>query len=407
MDKLRKLYITDYCLTPHENVPRSGILCKGDKITAVGGASAFSREEDMEIVELPGTYAVPGFIDTHINGAGGFDASTSYERGADMGSMCKVLASHGVTSFVPTIVSAPFDKMILAISSTVKMLDGGYNGAVPVGLHIEGPFINKEKHGSQRMEDILGQVDLGMLREIIAEGRGRIKLFTFAPELSGSLKLIEMLLENGIKPSMGHSLASEEEVLRAVEAGVCRCTHLYNGMPALHHRDIALTAVALTDDRISIELILDGEHLHPRMVDLACRSKPKDKLIGVSDAIQGLGLNDGKYHLGVSKIRVKDGVVTTEDGVLAGTTLTLEKGWQHLVTYSHLRATEAAACFTINPARDIGLENTGELRPGKLADISFFDTATNKTRLTVSKGRIVYDSEGKYLKEAEELPNFP
>ena len=197
---------------------------------------------------------------------------------------------------------------------------------------------------------------------------------------------------------MGHSIANEEQVLKAVEAGAQRCTHLFNGMPELHQRRAALTAVALTDDRITIEMILDGFHLHPRMVDLACRAKPKENLIGVSDSIQAAGLKDGTYHIGTEEISVKNGISTTPEGVIAGTTLTLEEGWHHLVTYSHLTLSEAAACFTINPARNVGLDKVGELRPGKQADIAFFDTETNRARLTVSRGRVVFDSEVKKIR---------
>jgi len=397
----KRLYLTDYCYTPYEKIQEAGILCADKKIISIGGASAYILEPDLEVIKLPGCYAVPGFVDTHIHGAGGFDSSTAYEKDANIASMCSVLASHGVTSFVPTLVSSPVELMLGSISALGRMLDSEYEGSSPVGIHVEGPFLNREKHGSQRMDD-LKEIDLGIAREIILEGKNKIKIMTFAPELEGSEKLIELLLENGIIPSMGHSMADESTVTRAVDAGVTRCTHLFNGMPQLHQRNIALTAVALTDDRISIELILDGEHLHPRIVDLACRCKPKDKIIGVSDSTQGAGMVDGTYHLGTAEINVKDGHVTTGGGVLAGTTLTLEKGWHHLVNYSHMKNTDSAACFTVNPARNIGLENVGELKPGKIADIAFFEATTNKTRLTVSRGRIIYDSEGKLV---EHLPD--
>lgn len=395
MNPVRRLFITDYCLTPYENIPKSGILCKGEKIVAVGGSTAFAREPDLEIIEMEGVYAVPGFVDTHIHGAGDFDATNAGSGEAKLSTMGKVLATHGVTSFVPTVTSAPLNIMLSSISAIADMIDSDNEGAEAVGIHVEGPFLNKEKHGSQRIEDVI-DIDMGIANELVAAGKGKIKIFTFAPELRNADKLIELFLQNGIRPSMGHSMASESDVIRAVDAGVTRCTHLYNGMPPLHHRDIALTAVALTDDRISIELILDGELLHPRMVDMACRCKPKDKLIGVSDAVQGLDLRDGRYHIGSANISVKGSHVTTDDGVLAGTTLTLEKGWHHLVTYSHLKDTDAAACFTTNPAKDLGLTNVGEIRPGKLANISFFDAETNKIRLTVCRGRIIYDSNGKY-----------
>lgn len=386
----------DFCLTPSRKIPNAGILCEGDKIIAIGGASAFDREVLLEVVELQGTYATPGMIDTHIHGAGGFDSSTAYENGSDISRMCMTLARHGTTSFLPTVISGPSEKMKLAISSLVSMFGKPYVGAEPVGIHVEGPFLNKEKHGSQHETDIR-PIDLGEAREIINAGCGKIKVMTFAPELTDSIKLIELLLENNIIPSMGHSMADEQAVLRAVDAGARRCAHIYNGMPPLHHRAVGLTAVALTDDRISIEIILDGTHLHPKMVDLACRCKPKNMIIGVSDAIQGAGLDDGNYHIGETQVVVQHGRVTTPEGVLAGSTMMMERGWRHLVAFSHLDITESAACMTINPAQSIGLNDRGELRPGKLADISFFNSKNNNIRITISHGNILFDSEGKLV----------
>lgn len=403
MKKRRQLYITGFCLTPHQTINNGAILCEQDLILAVGGSSAFVREPDVEIIELEDCYAAPGFVDSHIHGAGSFDSSTAFVEGADISELSRILASHGITSFVPTVISAPREKMLQNLNALSAMLErSDYPGSEPIGIHIEGPFLNRLKHGSQRVEDI-NELDLGFARELIATARGKTKIMTFAPELDRAVELIELLLENNITPSMGHSIASEEEVLRAVDAGARRCTHLYNGMPPLHQRNASLGVVALTDDRITIELILDGSHLlHPRMLDLACRAKPKDKLIGISDCVQGADMVDGRYHLGLAEIEVHNGLATTVDGTLAGTTLNLGKGWQCLRSFSHMSITEAAACVTINPAKALGMEDRGILRPGKRADIAFFDKKSHEPRMTVCRGRIVFDSLGKYIASNDE-----
>lgn len=388
----RRLYVTDYCLSPYERIPKSGILCQDGKIIAVGGSSAFQADEDLEIIKLMDCYVVPGFVDSHIHGAGGFDSSSAHTNPDGFSDMCRVLAAHGVTSFMPTTVSAPFQEMLQAINSLADLIEMPQQGAEPIGIHVEGPFINRKKHGSQCEEYVL-DIDLGKAQELIDEGRGKIKIMTFAPELKGAVKLIELLKENNIVPSMGHSLGTEADVLRAVDAGATRCTHIFNGMPPLHQRHSTLTTVSLIDDRIATELILDGSHLHPKMIDLACRLKPKNKLIGVSDAIQGAGLKDGIYHLGGAQIQVVNGKSMTEDGTLAGTTLTLEKGWHHLVTYTHMTITDAAACFSLNPARNLKLYDRGELKPKRRADLVFFDKETNRVRMTVVNGKIVYQSK--------------
>jgi N-acetylglucosamine-6-phosphate deacetylase len=159
--KNRTLYIMDYCLTPHRKLPHAGILCENGKIIAVGAASAFEKESGLEVVDLPETYATPGIVDTHIHGAGGFD-STSAGSGADgITLMSRTLSSHGITTFLPTIVSASREKMFMAVSSLSKVIQEDHiSGAVPVGINIEGPFLNREKHGSQYEKEIRA-IDLG------------------------------------------------------------------------------------------------------------------------------------------------------------------------------------------------------------------------------------------------------
>ena len=382
----------DYCLTPHEHLNNAGILCEGEHVLAIGGVSAFTKDENLNVIELPGVYATPGFIDTHIHGAGGFDSSKADEETEGrMSSMRETLASHGITAFLPTIVSNDTAKLLSLASVLFKLGETGGTGAEIAGIHVEGPFINPMKHGAQKREYIRN-VDIGEAREIIAAGGGAIKIMTLAPEMKNAIALIELLVENEIVASMGHSIANEKEFIRAVDAGASRCTHLFNGMPPLHQREVGLTAMALVDNRIDVELILDPALIHPRMIELACRAKPRHRIIGVSDAVEGAGLSDGDYHLGECEIQIHNGKVTTHDGVLAGTTQTLEKGWSQLANASHMTRSEAAACLSINPARSVGLEKRGELRPGYWADIAFFDVRTNKQRLTVSKGKVVYDS---------------
>ena len=387
--KTRTLFLTDHCYTPYKQIKNAVILCENGKITAIGNASGFTPDSGMEIHDLRKTYAVPGFIDSHIHGTGGFDSTTADERTEDFNLMCNTLASHGVTSFLPTIVSRPKTKLLASISAMIDLLEHDHTGAEPIGIRLEGPYISKEKRGSQNIKYVR-PIDLGELKEIISEGRGKIKLMTFAPELENSIKLIETLRENNIIPSMGHSIAEENTVIKAIDAGATHCTHLCNGMPLMHHRSVGLAGVTLTDDRVTAEIIIDGYHIHPKMIDIISRTKPKDKIIGVSDAIQGAGLIDGTYHLGKTQVTVINGRAVTSNGTIAGTTITLEKGWNNLVCYSQLNMEDAAACLTINPANLLKLPHIGELKAGCNADIVFFNKQTNKAVLTVRNGKIIY-----------------
>ena len=378
----RKLYLTDYALTPLEKIPTGGILCERDRIIATGGASSFSLiDEGLEIHDFTDCYAVPGFIDSHIHGIGTWDATKPDISQDTLEQMSLALVRHGVTSFCPAMLSRPREEMLASVASLSAMLEKGVHGADIPGIHLEGPFISMEKRGSQDPAGILEKIDFGLARELMQAGNGRIKIITFAPELENADKLVELMLEYGVIPSMGHSLATEEQTLRCVDAGARRCTYVFNGMPQLYHRESSLTSVALGDDRITVEMICDGLHIHPRFVDLTVRCKPHNKIVGISN--------------GVAAVSNSQNVVTTSDGIISGATMTLENSWRHLMTYTQMDPSLAAACFTCNPAADLGLITRGELLPGRRADITFFDSKTNQVRATVVRGEIIYQANQK------------
>ncbi len=384
MEKKRRiLFLLDHCLTPYERIESCGILCEKDTIIAIGGETAFSQDEPgLQVVKLKDAYGLPGFIDTHIHGLGA-DVMPDLNGQDPLHEMSRILARHGVTTFFPTIVSLPRYTMIEQVDAMCGSIQSGYKYAEPQALHLEGPFINPQKRGDQIASNI-SPVDLGFARELFEAGRGRIKVMTFAPEMPNAVKLVELMLEHGVIPSMGHSLATESETLEAIEAGAHRCTYIFNAMPALYHRSSSLTAIALTDDRVTIEIIVDGLHLHPTIVNLIVRCKPADKIVVISNAVV---LEHNREVDGQS------GVVRMGDGVISGSTMTLDNSWLHLLSYGNMDESLAAACVSTNPAKDLGLITRGELRPGKRADITILDTKTNRVRMTVSRGNIIYDSE--------------
>ena len=388
----RRLFKVDYLLTPDRRIENGAVLCENERILAVGGESAFSPEEGLEIVQFDNAYLVPGFIDTHIHGAGGFDCSSVDNSPLPIDSMSNILAQRGVTSFLPTVVAAEHDVMLKNLSRLAQECRRDLPGADAIGINLEGPFINKEKRGAQQESAIL-PIDLGFARELIAAGEGLVKVMAFAPELEHSEELVELLLDKGVKPSMGHSIANEEQTMRVIDAGACHCTHLFNGMLPLHQREMGLASIALTDSRVSVELIIDGRHIHPRMVDLACRCKAADQLIGVSDCTMAAGMPNGEYMIGPSKIQVIDGYSQSKDGTLAGTTTMLESGWHSLMSCGHLSDIQAAPAVTVNPAKAYNLNDRGVLLPNRRADLAIFEHKTNRPLLTVCRGQIVYQAE--------------
>jgi N-acetylglucosamine-6-phosphate deacetylase len=381
------------CYTPQECIRDACILCNEGLITAVGGASAFAGLDSIPRIVLPEALAVPGFIDTHLHGGGGCDLMLS-GAGADLTAMSAMLAAHGVTSFLPTLVSAAPAALAQVVATLARECHDEHSGAVPVGLNLEGPFLNVLNRGVQD-QDAIRAIDLGEVRELAAAAAGHLRMMTFAPELEGAEALVALLRELHVVPSMGHTLADEAAALRAIDAGATRCTHFYNGMPKLDQRDAGLTAVALTDERVTIELIADGIHVHPRMINLACRAKPKNLVIGTSDSTAAAGLEDGVYRFRSESIRVAGGSCRrVSDGRLAGSCLSIDCAVRNLRAFAAglFSERDAIACYTLHAAHSIGLDDRGLLLPGKRADITVLD-ANWDVLLTIVRGRVVYSRD--------------
>ncbi len=390
-EKRRTLFLLDYCLTPYEKIESCGILCEKSSIIAIGGETAFSLDEPgLEVIDLKGCYGIPGFIDSHVHGIPVDRLKQGIpdieEQVAILNLMSSSMAKNGITTFLPTLISLPPDKMPDAVDKTYESIErwnaGDGIGAQPVAMHLEGPFLNPEKRGDQPRENIMPRIDLGYARELLQAGRDRIRIMTFAPELPNAIKLVELMQEYGVMPSMGHSLASEKETIAAIEAGAHRCTYIFNAMPSLHHRSSSLTAIALTDERVSIEMIVDGLHLHPTIVNLIARCKSPDKIMAISNAVFNRDMKEDVH-----------GIIRNEAGVISGSTLSLKDAWYHLRSYVGMDGSTASACTSANPAKDLGLLSRGEILPGKRADITIFNSAAETVRMTVRQGNIIYDSE--------------
>jgi N-acetylglucosamine-6-phosphate deacetylase len=284
-----------------------------------------------------------------------------------MGILSKFLASHAVTTFIPALRTVEKSQLLARTAALAELVRKDYGGAYPFGIHLDGPFLNGNVKSSHPAE-FVSAIDLGYARELIAASQGKLKLLTFAPELAGAEKLIELLLENGIIPSIGHSCADEETTLRAVDAGARRATDMYTVYPPADFRRSSVTDVILTDDRIGMELIMDGSFLSGRIIELSLRVKPARKVIAISDS----------YSSCISCLDFP----------------ALDSAWRNL-RFNHPRIpeTDACCCLTLNPAEDIGLFSRGELSPGKTADIVFFRCKDESLLATLAAGNFVYSSE--------------
>lgn len=366
-----------------DKIIKDGILIiEGGKIDFVGEKNKISIDNiDYDFKE---DYISPGFIDIHIHGSIGKDfLDCEYD---DIETLSLFLAQNGVTSFLPTIVTAPLEDMKKTIEKIELYIQNQKIGAKVLGIHIEGPFLNPKYKGAQR-EDCIIKPDLDILRYLLSSN---LKIMTLAPELEGAFELIKYLVKNNVIVSAGHTDATLDITKKAKELGLSNITHLFNGMRPLHHREPGIVGTALIEDELSVELIADGFHLADTILKLVYKTKPKDKIILVTDAMMAAGLNDGEYSLAGQKVLVKDGKATLESGSLAGSTLRMNKAVKNFKEKVGVKLEDAVYIASYSPAKLLGVENKkGSLEVGKDADIIIFDKDLN-IKMTIVEGKIVY-----------------
>ena len=379
---MRKVIIGGEIYTPYEAISKQDIVIEGDKI------KEFTAEEvSGEKIDLSGYRILPGLIDSHIHGANRADMMDATYKALNTISIYK--AQQGVTSFLPTTVTAPIDKIKKALKNLKVGLEKGFGGAKPLGAYVEGPFLNPEKKGAQPKEHIQG-FSQEILEEIFAAGEGIIKTVALAPERENNLEAVEYLWERGVNVALAHTTASYEEVEKAVNKGSKITTHMYNGMGSFHHRTPGLIGATLTDDRLKAEVICDGIHVSWPAVEMVLRCKKKEDMVLITDAMRAVGLEDGEYDLGELKVSVTDGVARIKNGSLAGSTLHLIKAVENLVTELDVEFKTAVQMASANPASLLGEKDLGEIAPGKQADIIAID-GNYEVVFTMIDGEVVYN----------------
>ncbi|MCP4356983.1 MAG: N-acetylglucosamine-6-phosphate deacetylase [Chloroflexi bacterium] len=342
------------------------------------------------ILNAAGFTVAPGFIDLQLNGGFGHDFT------ADPGTIWNVAArlpQFGVTTFLPTIITAPWHTYQQAQDILANGPPAEFSGALPLGLHFEGPFLNPGKQGAHDSAS-LRQPDLTAVREWSPENG--MRLVTLAPELPGAAAVIQALAERGILVSAGHSLATFTEARLGFDNGIRYGTHLFNAMSGIHHRQPGLAGALLSDDRVTIGLVPDGIHVHPALVKMAWQTAAQ-RLNLVSDAMAALGMPPGTYKLGDKQVNVRaesDAVCLTArlaDGTLAGSVLSLDAAVRNLIQYTGCTLPEAVATVTHMPADLLNLE-TGKIQAGYAADFVLLDHNLDVAK-TIVAGKIIYEAE--------------
>ncbi|MDH6451044.1 MULTISPECIES: N-acetylglucosamine-6-phosphate deacetylase [unclassified Streptomyces] len=346
---------------PTGTVENGQVVVEGTRITG-------TAPENAQVVDVTGNWLVPGFVDLHNHGGGG--ASFTSGTTDDILKGIRTHLNHGTTTLVASTVTGEMDFLAHRAGLLSELAEQGDIA----GIHFEGPFISPCRKGAHS-EELLRDPDPAEVRKLIDAARGQARMVTLATELPGGIDSVRLLAEHGVIAAVGHTDATYEQTLEAIDAGATVATHLFNAMPPLGHRAPGPIAALLEDERITVELINDGTHLHPAALQLAFHHARSARVAFITDAMDAAGFGDGRYMLGPLEVEVSEGVARlVEGGSIAGSTLTLDRAFKRAVTVDRLPVADVVAAISANPARLLGMsDRIGSLEPGKDADLVLLD----------------------------------
>ncbi|WP_330339196.1 N-acetylglucosamine-6-phosphate deacetylase [Streptomyces sp. NBC_00557] len=344
----------------------SGVVEDG-RVSVEGTRIVARAADSAPVIDVSGHWLIPGFVDIHNHGGGGASFSGTAD---DVLTAVRTHRAHGTTTLVASTVTDETDLLARQAGMLSELAEQGEIA----GIHFEGPFISPCRKGAHS-EALLRDPDPAEVRKLIDAARGRAVMVTLATELPGGVDSVRLLAEHGVIAAIGHTDATYEQTVQAIDAGATVATHLFNAMPALGHRAPGPIAALLEDERVTVELINDGTHLHPAALQLAFHHAGADRVAFITDAMDAAGTGDGRYMLGPLEVEVSEGVARlVQGGSIAGSTLTLDRAFKRAVTVDGLPVQDAVTALSVNPARLLGLfDRIGSLEPGKDADLLLVD----------------------------------
>ncbi|MEU7425950.1 N-acetylglucosamine-6-phosphate deacetylase [Streptomyces sp. NPDC040750] len=349
-----------HVVLPTGTVEAGQVIVDGTRITGTAPPNA-------QVIDVHDHWLVPGFVDIHNHGGGGASFSGTVD---DVLKAVRTHRLHGTTTLVASTVT---DEMDLLVRQAGLLSELAEQGEI-AGIHFEGPFISPCRKGAHS-EALLRDPEPAEVRKLIDAARGKARMVTLAAELPGGIDSVRLLAEHGVIAAIGHTDATYEQTVQAIDAGATVATHLFNAMPALGHRSPGPIAALLEDERVTVELINDGTHLHAAALELAFHHAGADRVAFITDAMDAAGIGDGRYMLGPLEVEVSEGVARlVEGGSIAGSTLTLDRAFKRAVTVDGLSVADTVTALSTNPARLLGLsDRVGSLEPGKDADLVLLD----------------------------------
>ncbi|WP_347368347.1 N-acetylglucosamine-6-phosphate deacetylase [Vibrio vulnificus] len=354
----------------------------------ISAIAAYDPQQHRTVTDLGAVNLMPGLIDSHVHGSQGCDVMDATH--ASLNTMSRYFASLGVTAFVATTVTAPVAKIRSALAQVAKSKQQGVEGAEILGAYLEGPYFtekNKGAHPTQWFRELAVEE----LDNWISYSDNQLLKVALAPEKEGALAAIRYLANQGISVMLGHTDASYQQVKLALDAGAKGIVHCYNGMRGLHHRDPGVVGAGLLHPECYVEMIADGHHVHPAAIEVAHRCCGS-RMTLITDAMCATGMPDGQYTLGEYQVEMKQGVVTTQEGGLAGSTLTLIEGVKNIQRWLNLPFEQAWLMASHTPAKSLGIQHQlGTLEVGKRASMVALgsDFSIDKTWVN---GCLVFDA---------------
>ncbi len=379
--------------TPQEEIPEPLLFIEDGLISAVTSRAQTEIPRNATVVDLTkdfaGSILAPGFVDIHMHGGAGLDVMRASL--AELPHLNQFLTTHGVTGYFPTTVAAPLDQTYAALERLADVIasppdsrNGNTVQARALGIHLEGPFLSHKRRGVHPPEYLV-EPTLEIFERLWQAARGQVRMMTIAPELPGALEVIAEAARRKVCVSIGHSDAVLEAARAGVRAGARHATHTFNAMRPLDHRDPGILAEVLTDNQLTADIIVDGVHVAPAVVQLFLQAKGVERAVLITDATAAAGMPDGTYQLGPLQVEVKDGRCTM-DGKLAGSVLTMDCAVRNVTQFSGWSLQDAVRAATLNPARAVGLTQHGQIFPGAEANLVVL-SPDGEVRKTIVRGR--------------------